>query len=361
MDTLAFTALWMAYCPHGATAAARRDNFPSRDNSQCLRINLLTIVVASILGASSWGLPAQANWGRVVYVNTPQGYALNVRWGPGTNYGVYRKVLRGTSLPLTGVRRNGWLQLTDGTWVAGNLVSSGPVDGAGGSTSSRNIAYVVTPSNLALNIRSGPGSNYARVGQFLNGTRIRLSGRYNAGWAELADGNWVDNSFLRTSYPDNQRPDPNPPPQYDPNVADLQRRLIQLGFLSPGFVVSGIYDLTTQEAVREFQRVNGLPADGVVDAATWRVLYEATSPNPLPTPTPTPTPTVNPTPSPTGNQARVVTDGEDALVFAGPDPSTEILRTVPNGATVFTTGRITGNWTELADGGWVFTPYLDSL
>ncbi len=57
----------------------------------------------------------------------------------------------------------------------------------------------------------------------------------------------------------------------------------------------------------------------------------------------------------------MVTDGEDALVFAGPDPSTEILRTVPNGATVFTTGRITGNWTELADGGWVFTPYLDSL
>ena len=336
-----------------------------RQNARGLRNRLWAMLASGLILGSS--LPAAANWGRVVYVNTPAGYALNVRWGPGTNFGVYRKVLRGTDLRLTGTQRNGWLQLTDGTWVAGNLVSYRPIFG-GGAVSGRRIAYVVTPTNLALNIRQGPGTNYARVGQFLNGTRVQLSGRYQAGWAQLSSGNWVDNGFLQATYPDN-RP-PSPPPTFDPYVADLQRRLIQLNFLPTNFQVNGVYDQTTQQAVREFQRVNGLPVTGIVDQATWQKLYEATTsfPSPSPTPTfsPSPTPTFSPTPSPTqppigGGQARVVTDGEDALVFAGPDPSTDILRTVANGSSVTTTGNVTGNWTELVNGGWIFSLYLESM
>jgi hypothetical protein len=252
------------------------------------------------------------------------------------------------------------------------LVSSRPLAGAGGGGDAfpdRNLAYVVTPQGYALNIRRGPGTNYARIGQFANGTLVALSGRYSVGWAQLADNTWVDNQFLRSSYPDNVRP-PTPQPTFDPYVADLQRRLVQLGYLPSNFVVNGIYDSTTQQAVREFQRVNGLPVTGIVDQATWQALYDATSNFPTPIPTPTPSPTFTPTPTPTvsptrppigGQQARIVTDGEDALVFAGPDPSTDILRTLQNGSTVTITGNITGNWTELAEGGWVFSLFLERI
>jgi peptidoglycan hydrolase-like protein with peptidoglycan-binding domain len=361
MGGLGFTILWMSYRPVSLAHS------PQSGWDHRLAAKVFSIAASGLIIASGLAIPVRANWGRVVYVNTPPGYALNVRWGPGTDFGVHRKVRRGTDLRLTEVRRNGWLQLTDGTWVAGNLVSARPVYGNGGTVPNRNIAYVVTPPDLALNIRRGPGANYARVGQFLNGTRVQLSGRYSAGWAELSSGNWVDNAFLRSTYPDNRpTPVPTPRPTSDPYVADLQRRLVQLGYLPSNFVIDGIYGQTTEQAVREFQRVNGLPVTGVVNAATWQALYEATAPNPIPSPTPTfsptPTPTVSPTQPPGGGgQARVVTDGEDALVFAGPDPSTDILRTVRNGESVTTTGNVQGNWTELAEGGWIFSLYLENF
>jgi uncharacterized protein YgiM (DUF1202 family) len=178
-------------------------------NVNRLAAKVAAIAASGVLIINGLAIPVRAAWGRVVYVNTPPGYALNVRWGPGTNFGIYRKVRRGTGLNLTEVRRNGWLQLTDGTWVAGNLVSSRPLFNNGGTVPNRDLAYVVTPPNLALNIRQGPGTNYARVGQFLNGTRVQLSGRYSAGWAQLSSGNWVDNNFLRSTYPANR---PAPPP-----------------------------------------------------------------------------------------------------------------------------------------------------
>jgi uncharacterized protein YraI len=368
MDSHGYTALWLTY-HQSSLVYSPRTSKPSR-----LMAKFGVALVSGLLVSGSWGSPVQADWGRVVYANTPPGYALNLRWGPGTGFGVHRKVLRGTSLTLTEVRRHGWLQLTDGTWVASNLVTSRPIAGGGGTITSGNIAYVVTPPNLALNIRSGPGTNYARVGQFLNGTRVRLTGRFSVGWAQLVNGNWVDNSFLRSSYPGNGSPT-EPMPPSNPDVVNLQRRLIQLGYLPANFVPNGIYDQATQQAVREFQRLNGLPVTGVVDAATWLVLYEAggIGGNPSPTPSPTPTspilpPNPTPTPSPTqppsgeGQQMRVVTDGgEDVLVFEGPDPATNILRTLANGSLVKTTGQISGNWTELVGGGWVFTLYLETM
>ena len=356
MDSLAYTTLWLAY-DHSAAMETLAPGRPGRLFTRCWA----TLAAGLVVGASLIS-PAHANWGDVVYVNTPPGYALNTRWGPGTNFGVYQKVRRGSRLHLTGVRRNGWLQLTNGTWVAGNLVSTRPLAGAGGGSDAfpdRNLAYVVTPRGYALNIRRGPGTNYAREGQFANGTLVALSGRYSVGWAQLSDGNWVDNQFLQSSYPDNVRP-PTPQPTFDPYVADLQRRLVQLGYLPSDFVVNGIYDSTTEQAVREFQRVNGLPVTGIVDQATWRALYDATSN--FPTPTPTPTPTISPTQPPDGDQqARIVTDGEDALVFADPDPSADILRTLPNGTTVTITDNVTGNWTELTEGGWVFSLFLERI
>lgn len=53
----------------------------------------------------------------------------------------------------------------------------------------------------------------------------------------------------------------------------MQRRLGRIGIAH--LAVDGLFDRVTERAVRQFQRVRGLPADGVVTGETWRVLVEA--------------------------------------------------------------------------------------
>lgn len=308
-----------------------------------------SLALSGIIAPLAW---AKGGWGSVVYVNTPAGYALNSRWGPGTNFGIYNQTRRGCPLELSGVSRQGWRQLTNGTWVAGNWVTTSPPRERIACISqpiARTVAIVSTPSGYALNIRTGPGTNYAWVGQYVHGTRLPFTGRFSGTWTELTTGNWVDGTYLRFAEGQGPPTPPTPPtpdpPTPDPNVQNLQRRLKQIGFLRPNFVINGIYDLETQAAVREFQRVNGLPVTGIVDDATWRALYDATEPQP-----------------PLGRQMRVnADDAGQADVFAGPGPEYERLGTFANGTIVSTTGRVVGNWTETQGGRWIFTAWLEPL
>ena len=70
-----------------------------------------------------------------------------------------------------------------------------------------------------------------------------------------------------------------PPEERVERVKALQRQLTWLGF-HPG-VVDGRYGPLTTEAVRGFQRVRGLPADGVADAATLTALRAGTPDRPF--------------------------------------------------------------------------------
>ena len=371
MDSLAQNLLWLVW-ETDLESDSRPNQLAGVRSADGWRLPCAVAVAAGAIALSS-GLaaPALANshrWGSTVYVATPEGYALNVRWGPGTRYGIYDRVGRGSALQVSGVRRNGWVQLVDATWVAGNLVSASPVGtGPGPAPDDRNLATVIAPQNFALNIRSGPGREYPVVGQFLNGTRIALTGRFNVGWAQLTSGNWVDSTYLQYSGPiQNVTPPPTTQPQPVPSadVIELQRLLRQTGFLPSNFIITGIYDATTQAAVREFQRVNGLPVTGIVDAATWQALYQATTPTPQPSPSPDPSPSPSPDPTdpPAGSgQRRVVTDGDSTSVFEGPGTEFGFVRSVPNGSIVNVTGRTSGNWSELSDGTWIFSLWLEPI
>jgi hypothetical protein len=54
------------------------------------------------------------------------GRALNARLGPGLEFNVVNTYTDGTVLPITGRRQNGWVEITNGGWVAGNLVVKTP-------------------------------------------------------------------------------------------------------------------------------------------------------------------------------------------------------------------------------------------
>ena len=86
------------------------------------------------------------------------------------------------------------------------------------------------------------------------------------------------------------------------HVRRMQNRLIELGYLPAGSA-DGAYGYQTYNAVREFQRRNGLGADGVAGPATLTNLYEnrevRTNHTATPAPTATATPTIPPLPTPT--------------------------------------------------------------
>ena len=85
-------------------------------------------------------------------------------------------------------------------------------------------------------------------------------------------------------------------------VAQLQEALIQLGYLSGK--ADGTYGTQTVNAVKAFQKANGLTADGTAGQETQRALFggSAKAAENKATPTPTATPKATPTPTPAPNK-----------------------------------------------------------
>ena len=71
----------------------------------------------------------------------------------------------------------------------------------------------------------------------------------------------------------------------------LQKRLIELGYLTADTRIDGYYGDTSRAAVTLFQQVNGLEADGYAGAKTQKILFSGDArPNPGPAVTPMPSP-----------------------------------------------------------------------
>lgn len=386
------------------------------------------------------------------YIAPPPGYNVNIRSGPGTRFPAVNTLRPGTAITTTGYYEDGWAQLSDRNWVAGNLINSNPTYGSQGGAAT---AYIDPPPGYNVNIRSGPGVRYPAVNTLARGTAITITGRYENGWAQLTDGNWVAGNLIRVGAPVN-RPTPTPPPVNDqylsvgtqsPAVARLETRLRELNYVTSNFVADNYYGTDTAQAIRNFQRLNRLPVDGIAGPQTQQVLYSSnaipntTSPpasnlqygtraqavvplelrlqelgylantfiadsyfgrdteeavrqfqqrNGLPVngiadqrtrdvlysssaipsyrpPTDPNNPTNpdepgNPNPPDLGNLRDVTVstnDGLDALAFSGPGTEYDLLGFIPNGTVVTITGRTEGNWSELEDGSWIYSDFLE--
>ena len=78
------------------------------------------------------------------------------------------------------------------------------------------------------------------------------------------------------------------------DVKAVQKRLKTLGYLRSNSQVDGYYGDSTENAVEEFQRRNGLSADGTVGPKTLEKLNSSSARKAKPTPSPTPRPTAKP-------------------------------------------------------------------
>lgn len=231
---------------------------------------LVVAVVAMMLTAGFGSLQrASASGGATATVNTG---ALNIRSGPGTGYGVVTSVYRGTVLTL--MARNAdasWVKvaLWNGTqgWVNSRYIATAyplyslPVEGApqpqpqpipGGA-----VAVVNTG---ALNIRSGPGTNYGVVFSVYRGTTMTLLARnYSTTWVKVSLNNgvqgWVNARYIATAYPlsslpvEGGVPQPPPVPGYRTHVVQPGENLFRIALrygvnLYTLAAINGIYDVS---------------------------------------------------------------------------------------------------------------------
>ena len=131
------------------------------------------------------------------------------------------------------------------------------------------------------------------------------------------------------------------------NVKKLQNALIELGYMEKGSA-DGKYGYNTYNAVKAFQKANGLSADGVAGPTTLTWLYE--NPNvvgvvaPTEVPTATPTPSLPPLPTPEAADdasaaavpaetaaPSVLTKLEGAYIISGSDAATLYRETLVDG------------------------------
>ncbi|MCT7952827.1 SH3 domain-containing protein [Ancylothrix sp. C2] len=141
-------------------------------------------------GSSHHGGGGGGGGSRPVKVST-NGSALRIRSGPGTGYGVIGGLSNGTTVSTTGRVSNGWIQLSNGGWIAGNWVASSGSSGGGGGGGGNRVAT----NGSALLMRNGPGGSI--IGSLANGSRISLTGRYSGSWAQLSNGAWVSSRWIR--------------------------------------------------------------------------------------------------------------------------------------------------------------------
>jgi peptidoglycan hydrolase-like protein with peptidoglycan-binding domain len=83
-----------------------------------------------------------------------------------------------------------------GTETSKALFGGSNVSSSSASTSTSAKNLVVT-STEGLNIRSGPGTNYAVTGSLANGAVVSTTGAYSNGWAKLSAGGWVSTTYTR--------------------------------------------------------------------------------------------------------------------------------------------------------------------
>lgn len=146
-----------------------------------MHIRRLVLILALLLAVA---LPSAADEEEVTVTATA---FTNVRSGPGTNYSIVGFLLEGDTVIADGrdSTANSWLRIDydDGEgWVATSVVTvtGDPttldvVADAGGEETTGNSDVTATPEDT-VNVRIGPGSSYAIVGQAEGGTTLDVVG-----------------------------------------------------------------------------------------------------------------------------------------------------------------------------------------
>ncbi len=147
------------------------------------RILFFLLALAAVVSVS-----AQQHYGRVY---DPDGYT-NIRKGPGTKYAIVSRYQSGDYLYYTPMS-NGWSRVYSAKksssfmgYMATNCIKRVNPTGTNTNSTKLRTGVIVDPRDTYVNIRKGPGTNYAITGQLAVGYEIQYR-PYNSGWVKVYD------------------------------------------------------------------------------------------------------------------------------------------------------------------------------
>ncbi|HBF6091638.1 TPA: N-acetylglucosaminidase [Clostridioides difficile] len=141
------------------------------------------------------------NKSKTKQVNTT---SLNVRSGPNTSYGLLGKLPKGSKVEVIS-ESNGWSKIKyngKDAYVSSMClsdVSQSNSDNSSQSNDKKNTDKVV--NTASLNVRSGPGSTYSKLGKVYKGSKVTVLSE-SSGWAKINFNNkeaFVVGNYLSTS------------------------------------------------------------------------------------------------------------------------------------------------------------------
>ena len=156
----------------------------------------------SLNGTSNGG---SGSTGTVIATGTVKSNTnLNVRSGAGTNYPRVGTITSGTAVNIyekTTVNGMEWGRIGTNMWVCLayiNLNTNTGSTGSGGSTATTGTGTVISSTNL--NVRSGAGANYTKVGSLTPGSTVTVYEVVTSGtqqWGRIGNNMWVCMSYVR--------------------------------------------------------------------------------------------------------------------------------------------------------------------
>lgn len=111
---------------------------------------------------------------------------LNVRKGPGTSYAKAGTLSYGATVEVVSIS-NGWAKLSNGNYVSAQYLRA-----ENGSSSGATTMYVTCRT---LNVRSGAGTSYSKVGTLSRNAAVQVES-ISGGWAKLSNGTYVASKYL---------------------------------------------------------------------------------------------------------------------------------------------------------------------
>ncbi len=136
------------------------------------------------------------NSGTEQRTGTVNASALNVRSGPGTNYSRKGTLSRGTKVTITG-ESGSWYKIKYGSGTG--YVHKNYITITSGSNSRATEQRTGTVNASALNVRSGPGTNYSRVGLLSRGAKVTITGE-SGSWYKIKSGSltgYVSKQYIK--------------------------------------------------------------------------------------------------------------------------------------------------------------------
>lgn len=330
-----------------------------------MRKNTFRTLVAGLTMASMMSLPAFAETGTVT------GSSVNMRYGPGTAYGVVDCLPKGAQITVNDRSNSSWYAVEyqgNSGFMSSAYISVEEeyyedipvVDSGSGSAAYINAMYV--------RFRSGPGSGYSILGEYNKGKAITVTGSYGDWTSCIIDGR---EGYVFSSYV-NDGSYTAPKPSYsgsadiylDGYVSEENEHVVPTATPTPTPV-------PTEQPVS-----TAVPTPTPTPAVTDKPYYEGdeeivvplatATPSPVPTEipvstaAPTPSPTPAPTPTPAQTQVRGFINANYVRFRTGPSTGYSIIDSYNKGTSLTVTGD-SGDWTKCeinGISGYVFSQYV---